>query len=194
MAAHPDAQTVGHHSVCWGLRLGSHLRNNNNLQTIPLHLLMCLMKSFSCLPISVSRLVSELTVALFGEEVVTDVDCMSSEPSLDWLTLRRPASMFSVAPSVGWDNCFWGRGRPSTALPTNHREERIVSKFQKLYKEHCISGLFISCQSPGADSMRLGRRWGPRILGNLGFFTFSSPSFSVLMLFCKLQKNKASSR
>ena len=38
--------------------------------------------------------------------------------------------------------------------------------------------------SPEVESTLLRRRGGPRMLGNRGFFTFSSPSFSGLMLFC----------
>lgn len=73
-----------------------------------------------------SRLVSELLVTLLGDEVFTDKECMSSGPSLDWLPLRRPASMWSLVPSAGWDNCFWGRGRLSTALTTTNREKWFV--------------------------------------------------------------------
>lgn len=45
-------------------------------------------------------------MALFGEEVETDDGWVRSEPSLDWLPLKRPASTCSFAPSVGWDICF----------------------------------------------------------------------------------------
>lgn len=38
--------------------------------------------------------------------------------------------------------------------------------------------------SPEVESTLLSRRGGPRMLGNRGFFIFSSPSFSGLMLFC----------
>lgn len=91
---------------------------------------MFAMRPFGCLLMSVSRLESELYVALFGDEVLTDVECISSEPSLDWLPRRRPASTCSLAPSVGWENCFWGRGRPSKALPTEDRH-RYCHNFKK---------------------------------------------------------------
>lgn len=77
-----------------------------------------------------------------------------------------------------------GDGHPK--LYSLRMETAAVSKSLWLIKDLVSdnSSIFRSHQSPGAASIRLGRRWGPRILGNLGFF-FSSPSFSVLMLFYK---------
>lgn len=43
--------------------------------------------------------------------------------------------------------------------------------------------------SPEVESTLLSRRGGPRMLGNRGFFTFSSPSFSGLMLFCLFKQH-----
>lgn len=58
------------------------------------------------LPASASRLLSELYAAPLGDEVLMEVECVSSEPSLDWLPLRRAASTCSLAPREGWDSCF----------------------------------------------------------------------------------------
>lgn len=82
-----------------------------------------------------------------------------------------------------------GDGHPK--LYPLRMETKAASKSLRLIKDLVFnnSGIFRSHQSPGADSIRLGRRWGPRILGNLGFF-FSSPSFSVLMLFYNVKHEK----
>lgn len=130
-ASLPVGQPEGHHSSWRSLRSESHLKFNPNFTT---HFSLHLVIYSRGLLVSASRLLSKFTAALLEDEMLTDVEWMSSGPSLDWLPLRRPASMCSLAPSVGWDSCFCGRGRPSNALPTKSGDDGSVKIFIIAYK------------------------------------------------------------
>lgn len=64
---------------------------------------------------------------LFGDEVLTDMEWVSSGPSLDWLPLRTP-SICSFVTSIGWETCLCGLVRLSGPLIPAYE------KFQKSSK------------------------------------------------------------
>lgn len=125
-ASLPGVQPEGRHSSWRNLRSESHLKDKPTFTTsLSLHLVRCSVG----LLVSASRLLSKFMAALLEDDMLTDVEWTSSGPSLDWLPRRRPASMCSLTPSVGWDSCFCGRGRPSKALPTKNGDKGSVKIF-----------------------------------------------------------------
>lgn len=133
-----------------------------------------------------------------GEVLAGENWPLVSDPSLSWPAAARPAlAEGQSAGSAGGDGCFGERCLlSSTALPTatatrvivvtklitDPRLSRYGSGRPPAYVVHEQTTLGKS--SPDVESTRLRRRGGFRMLGNRGFFTFSSPSFSGLMLFC----------
>lgn len=183
-ASLPGVQPEGRRSSWRNLRSDSHLKDKPNFYSQSPPPSCSVFSRLTCISVSTAVQVHGCTVGGWN----ADRRGVNELRPFAWLAASETTVCFHVLAHTkrGLRQLFL---RPGTAIQSLAHWERRQRQCQNLYysliKDLVLnnSGIFRSHPSPGAASIRLGRRWGPRILGNLGFF-FSSPSFSVFMLFC----------